>query len=230
MSASGGYVRFSSSRSLPGPGDAGEPREVADRRHGLVRERPQLVEIRAELARDGLGRLDERIDVVERRAEVYVGRVCRPHEVGQPRDQLSERLLLRSQRARGAVQVVDERAELALLLRERGDEPRGVDEEALEHRRVVRQLAEEAARRGEVRLEVGEAAVRVVTDARVLAPPAAEEALDRLAGLLVEHAEERVDLDDGRRAVGLRSPRRPRACPAHPPRRRPRRPTAGVPR
>ena len=181
-------------------GGAGQAREVADRRHGLVRERPQLVEVRAELARDGLRRLDERVDVVERGAQVHVRRVGRAHEVGKTPDELGERLLLRPERARGAVQVVDERAELALLLRERGDEPRRVDEEALEHRRVVRQLAEEAARRGEVGLEIGEAAVGVVADARVLAPPAAEEALDRLARLLVEDAEERVDLDDGRRA------------------------------
>ena len=202
MSASGGYVRFELEQVVRRPGRPGQAREVADGRHRLVRERPQLVEVRAELARDRLRRLDERVDVVERGTEVHVGRVGRAHEVREPPDELGERLLLRAERARRAVQVVHERAELALLLRERRDEPRRVLEEALEHRRVVGQLAEEPAGRRQVRLQVREAAVGVVADTRVLAPPAAEEALDRLARLLVEHAEERVDLDHGRGPVG----------------------------
>src|SRR3712207_8808054 len=52
------------------------------------------------------------------------------------------------------VQVPDQRREVVAPLRERGHEARAVDEEALERLGLVAQLAEQAARGGQLRVQV----------------------------------------------------------------------------
>ena len=126
--------------------------QVADRRLGVGGEPPRLIEERIESHGHWLGRIDQRIDVVERRPEVHERRVGAPHERWQPLDRLGQGPLLAAERASPPVQVADHAREVVAALRERRHEPRAVHEEPLEHRLVARQLVEEATRGGQAGL------------------------------------------------------------------------------
>src|SRR5207302_10912701 len=119
--------------------------EVADRRHRVVGEWPELGEERTQADGDRLGRVHERIEVVEGGAQVDERRVRLPHEVRQERDRLLQRDALVAERAEGRVRVAYERRERVTTLGQGGDERRAVDEEARQERGVAIELAEQAA-------------------------------------------------------------------------------------
>ena len=202
MSWSGGNASISSIASFEPPLREIVAREVAHRRAGARRERPGRREERAELARDRGAGLDQRIEVVERGAQVHERRVRAAHERRQQPDRLGERLLLVAERARGPVGVADQRGELGAALGERRDEARAVDQEALERGRVARQLLEQAARGRQRRVEVREALARLVAGVAELARLSLEEPLERAARLGVERVEDLVELDVRARPVG----------------------------
>ena len=132
------------------------------RRARVAGERAQLGEERAQLLRHGLGLLDERVEVVERGAQVDERRVRAALEAGQAADRLRERLLLVADRGRGDGELVDEAGEVVAAVGDVRDELRGGDDEALEQRRVAVELAEQPARGGQRRVEVGDALVELL--------------------------------------------------------------------
>ena len=99
--SSGGKVCWRSFRSLFGPGEKTICAQVAHGRAGVPRERPQLSQERAQLARHGPRGVHERVDVVERGAEVDERRVRLAHEGGQPLEIDSASAPLARCRARG---------------------------------------------------------------------------------------------------------------------------------
>jgi hypothetical protein len=182
---------------------ADEGAHVAHRRHGLARERAQLVEVRAQPLRHRLRGVHERVQLVEREAQVHVRRVRLAHELWEAGDRLGEGFLLVPERPRGGVEVPDQGGEVVAPLGQRGHEARRVHEEALEHRRVVTQLLEQARARGELRAQVLEAGVRLVAASGVLARPSLVEAPQRAARGAVEDVEELVEVDLRGRVVRL---------------------------
>ena len=113
--------------------------QVGDGRRAS-RERAQLGQERLELARDGLARLDQRVHVVEREAQVDERRVGLAHEVRQPRNRVGQRMLLGAERVRRGTQVADQRRQVVAALGERADERRRIDQEPLECVGVAGQL------------------------------------------------------------------------------------------
>ena len=162
MSASGGTDFRNSIRSLFLPLPANCPAEVADGRLGVAGELAGLFEERPERPGGGARGVDERIEVVEGGAQVDEGRVGPAHERRQALDRLGERGLLVAERARGRVEVPDQPGEVVAPVGEGRDELGGVDEEALEDRRVAGQLVEEPARGGEGGVQVLEADLGLV--------------------------------------------------------------------
>ena len=148
----------------------------------------------------GFARVHQRVHVVERGPQVHEGGVGAPHERRQLLDRLRQRGLLAAERAGGLVQVADEARQVVAALGQGAHELGAVDEEALEDRRVLGQLAEQAAGGRQRGVQVVEALAGLVAAARELARLALEEALERLARLRVERVEDLVEVDRG---VGL---------------------------
>src|SRR5215211_1642383 len=159
------------------------------------------MEERAELLRHGLGRVDEGVEIVERRSQVHERRVGAAHEGRQPSDRLGQRGLLVAERPGGRVEVADQSRQVVAAAGERRDEPGAVDEEALEHGRVLGQLVEQPAGGGQGRVEVLEADVRLVAASLELPGLVLEEVLEALARLRIERVEELVEVDRRRGLV-----------------------------
>ncbi len=143
----------------------------------------------------GLESRDQRVEVVQRRAQVDEGRVRAAHEARQPADRLAQRRLLVPEGVRGRLQVVDQGREVRLALGEVGDELRGGDDEVLEQAVVAVELAEEAARRRQRRVEVQQALAVRVAVAAVLARRAADDVAQRRTRRRIERVEELVEID-----------------------------------
>ena len=134
VEASGGKVRTRSYRSLSRAGRAGRSRSGRGRsgRASRASGRSSSQE-RLELARDRLRRLDQRVDVVEREAQVHERRVGLAHEVRAGAliaSASASRSLPSARKVR--VQVADQRRQVVAALGQRGDELGRVDDEALE--------------------------------------------------------------------------------------------------
>ena len=176
--------------------------ERLDGRARLGGERPQLGQERVEARGDGLGRLDERVDVVERGAQVDVGGVRPPHERGQLPDRVRELALVARDGAGGGGEAVDERLELVAPRRPgpspAARSPRGTARSA----RESRLSSSNRPRRGdERRVEVAPAGVGGFARVAPLLARAADDPAQALARALVEDREELVDVDDALRAL-----------------------------
>jgi len=98
-------------------------------------------------------------EVIERRSQVDEGGVGRAQELGQLRDRRGEGDLLAPERSHHQFQVMGQEREVGGPLGERAREMGGVDQQALEGRRVEGQLADPPPRRREERVGVVKARV-----------------------------------------------------------------------
>ena len=171
--------------------------EVLERRPCVTGERAQLGQEGPQLLGDGLGVVHQRLEVVERRAQVQEGGVGAAHEGRQPLDGLGQRLLLGPDRVGRGGEVVDQAGDVLAAVGEVGDELGGGDDEALEQLGVGVQLAEQAGGGRQRGVEVEQAGVHLLAAVGVLGVEALDQALEVLAGGLVEGVEDLVEVDRG---------------------------------
>ena len=88
---------------------------------------------------------DERIDVVERGAQVHEGCVGLAQEVGKLVDRVGQLLALAPDRAQGIRSVDDELAQIVAALGQKRRKGGGVDDQGLEAFRVAVELSEDPA-------------------------------------------------------------------------------------
>ena len=182
-------------RSLPRAGLLEQLAEVLEGRPGVTGQRAQLGQEGPQLLGDGLGVVHQRLEVVERRAQVQEGGVGAAHEVRQLLDGVGQGLLLGPDRVGGGGEVVDQAGDVLAAVGEVGDELGGGDDEALEQLGVGVQLAEQARGGRQRRVEVQQAGVHLLAAAGVLGVEALDQALEVLAGGLVERVEDLVEVD-----------------------------------
>ncbi len=182
-------------------------RHVADRRARVAGERAQLAEQRDELVvHDGLGVVDERVEVVQRGAQVDERRVGLAHDVRQQADRLPERLAVGGQRGGRRREVAGQVGEHVVARRDVGHEARRLHDEALEVGGVAVELGEQLRRRGQRRVEVAQGGVGLVLVAGLEVAQEGDGLLDALARLRVERVEDLVEVDGGRGVLGRQGP------------------------
>src|SRR3954452_15387636 len=178
-----------------GAGPRDEPAQVLDRRARAGHERAQLAQERREPLGGGLGLVDERVEVVERGAQVHERGVGAPQRGGQQLERARQRAVLRADRGGGRVRVAHEVGQGVPPLGHRRHRTRGVDDEVGQRPLVLRELVDEPARRREEGVEVLGRLGGLLALALVLRGEALDDALQVPARLRVESVEELVDID-----------------------------------